>query len=391
MRGEFLRSLRPLRTPNGAENSEGNPLYKTKIKSETRRKEAKQRMKKEENRAEAAKETGRTAEKERKIPELPARESSAAREIEHTARCLQFQIEAADQGETVWNYLTRKKGFTKMQVKRMKFQPGGILVDKVQVRVTHVLAEGDWLEVSIEAPGRKTDQKKGPQSAQKMTREGIPDILYEDQDVLAVWKPHGMTLHPSHGHHGDTLMDQVQARIAQRDGADAVDIPLYGIGRLDSDTSGIVVFARNQVAAQRLWKQRADGRFQKQYLARCEGQFPEEAKEGQCISKPIAPVPGELNRMRADDAGKRAVTYYRIWRETEHETRLMVHLETGRTHQIRVHMAWLGHPLVGDSLYGNGTAGETYAALSACTATFFQPFTGEKITLNALDKAERGE
>ena len=289
----------------------------------------------------------------------------------------------------------------------MKFQPDGILVDKVQVRVTHVLAEGERLEVSIEAPTRKKDERqtelkneiemerpedsKTRQSAQKMNRERMPNILYEDQDVLAVWKPHGMTLHPSHGHNGDTLMDQVQMMIAHRDGGDAADVPLYSIGRLDSDTSGIVVFARNQVAAQRLWQQRMDGRFQKQYLAKCEGQFSEEAKEEQCISKPIAPVPGELNRMQVDDAGKRAVTYYRIWRETEHETWLLVHLETGRTHQIRVHMAWIGHPLVGDSLYGNGTAGEMYAALSACTATFFQPFTGEKITLNALDKAERGE
>ena len=362
--------------------------------------------KKEENRVAAAK-IYRTEAKEKKTTEPRTQESGVAWQIQSPPRRLQFQIEAADQGETVWNYLTRKKGFTKMQVKRMKFQPDGILVDKVQVRVTHVLAEGERLEVSIEAPTRKKDERqtelkneiemerpedsKTRQSAQKMNRERMPNILYEDQDVLAVWKPHGMTLHPSHGHHGDTLMDQVQMMIAHRDGGDAADVPLYSIGRLDSDTSGIVVFARNQVAAQRLWQQRMDGRFQKQYLAKCEGQFSEEAKEEQCISKPIAPVPGELNRMQVDDAGKRAVTYYRIWRETEHETWLLVHLETGRTHQIRVHMAWIGHPLVGDSLYGNGTAGEMYAALSACTATFFQPFTGEKITLNALDKEERGE
>lgn len=338
-----------------------------------------------------------TAEKERKTADNFVLKEEAARRMEGAARRLQFQIEAADQGETVWNYLTRKKGFTKVQVKRMKFQPDGILVDKVQVRVTHVLAEGERLEVSLEAPKcrknklrEKPEQETGMERAES-NRETMPDILYEDRDVLAVWKPHGMTLHPSHGHHGDTLMDLVQAMIAQRDNRDASDVPLYGIGRLDSDTSGIVVFARNQVAAQRLWQQRADGRFSKQYLAKCEGQFPEEADEEQRISKPIAPVQGELNRMRVDPAGKHAVTYYRIWRELKNETWLLVHLETGRTHQIRVHMAWMNHPLVGDSLYGNGTAGETYAALSACTAVFFQPFTGEKITLNYLDKAERGE
>ena len=312
----------------------------------------------------------------------------AAWRMEGAARRLQFQIEATDQGETVWNYLTRKKGFTKMQVKRMKFQPGGICIDQKQVRVTHVLAAGERLEVSLEAPKRK---KSKLQAESEMNGGMMPDILYEDRDVLAVWKPHGMILHPSHGHHGDTLMERMQVRLAQRDGLEAAEVPLYSIGRLDSDTSGIVVFARNQVAAQRLWQQRMDGRFQKQYLAKCEGHFPKKTDEEQCISQPVAPVPGELNRMRVDPAGKHAVTYCRIWREMENETWLLLHLGTGRTHQIRVHMAWMGYPLVGDSLYGNGKAGETCAALTACSAVFFQPFTGKRILLNYLDKAERGE
>lgn len=225
----------------------------------------------------------------------------AAWRMEGAAHRLQFQIEAADQGETVWNYLTRKKGFTKMQVKRMKFQQGGICINQKQVRVTHVLAAGERLEVSLAAPKQK---KSKLQAESEMNSGMMPDILYEDMDVLAVWKPHGMILHPSHGHHGDTLMDRMQVRLAQRDGLEAADVPLYSIGRLDSDTSGIVVFARNQVAAQRLWQQRMDGRFQKQYLAKCEGHFPKKTDEEQCISQPVAPVPGELNRMRVGSGRK---------------------------------------------------------------------------------------
>ena len=209
----------------------------------------------------------------------------AAWRMEGAAHRLQFQIEAADQGETVWNYLTRKKGFTKMQVKRMKFQQGGICINQKQVRVTHVLAAGERLEVSLVAPKQK---KSKLQAESEMNSGMMPDILYEDRDVLAVWKPHGMILHPSHGHHGDTLMDRMQVRLAQRDGLEAADVPLYSIGRLDSDTSGIVVFARNQVAAQRLWQQRMDGRFQKQYLAKCEGHFPKKTDEEQCISQPVS-------------------------------------------------------------------------------------------------------
>lgn len=332
--------------------------------------------------------------KEKRTKEQTVQEREAVRGRKPGVHRLQFQIEASDQGETVWNYLTRKKGFTKMQVKRMKFQPDGICVDKVQVRVTHVLTEGECLEVSLEAPKRETqtrqERKENCESKQSFKQE-MPCILYEDMDVLAAWKPHGVPLHPSHGHHGDTFMEQVQEMIAQRDGKDAADISLRSIGRLDSDTSGIVVFARNQVAAQRLWEQRGDGRFLKQYLAKCEGEFPGEKGEEQCISQPVAPVAGELNRMQVDCAGKSAVTYCQVWRKMENETWLLIHLETGRTHQIRVHMAWLGHPLVGDSLYGSGTVGKTYASLSACSAVFFQPFTGKKITLNYLDKAERGE
>ncbi len=319
-------------------------------------------------------------------------------------RRLQFRMEEQDAGRTIGAYLTRTQGFTKMQVKRMKYQPGGILVDGVQARVTHVLLTGELLDISIETgkqryaaetrerePSESKEAENEKRKIQKNGRLTWKEILYEDSDVIAVWKAHGIPLHPAHGHHGDTLMDMLQETLAKRDGCEKRAVQLYSIGRLDLDTSGIVVFARNQVAAQRLWKQREDGRFKKQYLARCEGHFPEEAKEEQCISLPIAPVSGELNRMQADREGKRAVTYYQIWREMEKETWLLLHLDTGRTHQIRVHMAWLGHPLVGDSLYGNGTAGKTYAALSAAAAVFFQPFTGERIVLNYLDKAQRGE
>ena len=107
--------------------------------------------------------------------------------MEGAARRLQFQIEATDQGETVWNYLTRKKGFTKMQVKRMKFQPGGICIDQKQVRVTHVLAAGERLEVSLEAPKRKkgklqaeSEMNSGMMPADTLMKADFDSGLYAD-------------------------------------------------------------------------------------------------------------------------------------------------------------------------------------------------------------------
>ena len=167
-------SLRPVRIPDGSKISDPSRFTE---------KSGEKKMKKEET-------------------------EDVAWRMEGAAHRLQFQIEAADQGETVWNYLTRKKGFTKMQVKRMKFQQGGICINQKQVRVTHVLAAGERLEVSLVAPKQK---KSKLQAESEMNSGMMPDILYEDRDVLAVWKPHGMILHPSHGHHGDTLMDRSDA------------------------------------------------------------------------------------------------------------------------------------------------------------------------------------
>lgn len=327
-------------------------------------------------------------------------------------RHLRYEICAEEEGMTIWKFLTQKEKFTKKQVKRMKFLKDGIRVNGIQARVTHVLGCGDVLEVSLDGAQQVQAESIVSDGVQQVQAESIisdgaqqvniesiisdgtpqvhtesiisanaPQILYEDPDVIAVWKPQGQVLHPSHGHRGDTLMEEVQAFLRQKTAGTSFPA-LYSIGRLDADTSGIIVFARNQVAAQRLWKQKEEGIFEKQYLAICEGTFPEKAaKERQKIDAPMAPVPGELNKMQVDANGREAVTYYQVLSQTEDQAQILVQLETGRTHQIRVHMAWLGHPLVGDPIYGHGAAGKTHAQLSAFQVKFLQPFTGKEIFL----------
>lgn len=291
-------------------------------------------------------------------------------ERQHPDRTLSWRIGAEDAGRSVENYLTKRLGFTKTQVSRLKFRNHGMRVNGMQVRSTYLLSEGEELVVCLEDSAAKNHEMEASGT--------IPDILYEDADVIAVWKPSGEVVHPAHGHYQDTLANRLQAYFQSR----GETVTIRSIGRLDADTSGILIFAKNQFAAQRLWKQRETGQFQKIYAAWCEGTFAQEAllKE-QSICEPIGAIPGELQKMRVAKDGKPAKTYYQVQIQRDTEALLFLRLATGRTHQIRVHMAWLGHPLLGDPLYGNGVPGRTRANLTAWRAEFRQPMTGERIVV----------
>ena len=157
-------------------------------------------------------------------------------------------------------------------------------------------------------------------------------------------------------------------------------VRIRSIGRLDKDTSGIVVFAKNQAAAGRLAEQKQQGKFRKEYLAIVEG-CPE--KDEGIIRGKIDKMQGELMKMCVSPQGKTAVTRYQVLKRMENSSLVKLSLSSGRTHQIRVHMAWTGHPLLGDSLYGGSMEKIRRAALHAICVTLFQPFTGEKIRVQA--------
>ena len=197
-------------------------------------------------------------------------------------------------------------------------------------------------------------------------------VLYEDADLLVVEKPAGMASHPSGGHYRDTLANLVQSYLLKKGEA----CRIRPVGRLDRETSGIMVFAKNQAAAARLGDQRKNGAFHKTYTALSVGELP--AGSRGCIRQPIGPDPEDRLRMRVDDGGKPAVTHWEVEASGGGLSLLRLSLETGRTHQIRVHMAWMGCPLAGDSLYGGALEkkiGRT--ALHAGEVRLVQPFTGE--------------
>lgn len=278
-------------------------------------------------------------------------------------------------GMTVAQYLKQELHMTKAQIRTLKFRENGIMINEVRVRVNQVLKTGDVLRLAL--------SDDGDRSAQLVPSEEPLEILYEDEDVICVDKPAGLVVHPSHGHYRDSLSNQLRAYYLKK----RKDAQIRSIGRLDKDTCGIVVFARHQVAAARLWQQKEQGIFQKEYLAWCEGIFPDQAGEReQTVSAPMARMPGELMKMcvqTGSGEGMRAVTHYQVVRQEKDRALVRLHPETGRTHQIRVHMAYLGHPLVGDPLYGAGKEGETHALLCAWKAEFLQPLTGEKVTVRS--------
>ena len=193
-------------------------------------------------------------------------------------------------------------------------------------------------------------------------------------------KPAGMPCHPGRGHYLDSLGNLAAGLFEKR----GEPCPVRIIGRLDKDTSGVVILAKNQAAGARLGEQKTKGIFRKEYIGLVQGQLKE--SEGR-IREPIGKIPGEKLKMQVTPEGKPADTSYQALKFLENGTLTRWEIFTGRTHQIRVHMAWLGHPLLGDPIYGTGE--NPYfpgLALHCAKAVFLQPFTGDKVMIQAPAK-----
>lgn len=268
----------------------------------------------------------------------------------------------------LYDFLSGNLGLTKREISQAKFRTDGVCVNGRRARVTAMLQAGDVVEVKLE--------EAETQSGHLVPYAGKPDILYEDEDILLVNKPAGVVVHPSHGHYSDSLANMLVQYFMEK----GEQVKIRSVGRLDKETSGIVVFAKNQAAAGRLARQRELGQFKKEYFALVHG-VPEQRTGS--IRTGIAGVPGSLMKMMVTETGKHAVTHYAVQETFGGFSAVRVLLETGRTHQIRVHMASIGHALLGDKIYGAECGGMERAALHAYRAKLMQPFSGEEIRIKA--------
>ena len=332
----------------------------------------------------------------------------------------------------VSHFLRTQAGLTKKQISQAKFRPSGVQKNGQQCRVTETDYPGDQITVCLETDDVdslhlesssftiSSDSHSFPLSTDSgsysdstasefagsdanshiyhspsTTSQLLPEleILYEDQDILAVNKPAGLVTHPSGSHYSDSLSNQVAAYFRSKDEPTKV----RSIGRLDKETSGILLFARNQTAAARLQKQRENGISEKTYLAAVSGSMLEDTDGTfHAITTPLAPDPDNRLKMVISPGSslpgsQPAVTLYSVLKSTAPGSRIsaslvMLRLKTGRTHQIRVHMASLGHPLLGDSLYHLSDTTNLFsrAALHAWKLKFHPPFPAGETTSGIL-------
>lgn len=249
-----------------------------------------------------------------------------------------------------------------------------VSVNDKPVKSGYRLCFGDLIEITV-------PEMKEPE----IEAENIPlDILYEDEDIIIINKPKGMVVHPAPGHYSGTLVNALMYHCKdQLSGINGVMRPGI-VHRIDMDTTGSLLVCKNDAAHQSLALQLKDHTIRRVYEAVVTGNF---QSDSGTIDAPIGRSPVDRKKMstRAKNS-RRAVTHYKVLQSFQGYTHIQCELETGRTHQIRVHMAHIGHPLLGDTVYGpskpaiGGLQGQT---LHARTLGIIHPRTGRYLEVNA--------
>lgn len=279
-------------------------------------------------------------------------------------RILDYQI--TKETDSILLFL-KEHGYSSNLIVHLKKTPESILKNGIWSYVNEPLHVGDTLHIHIE-------ENEG---SDNIVPNKIPlSILHEDKDILVIDKPANMPIHPSINHYEQTLANGVLWYYT----AQQIPYTFRCITRLDRDTTGVTLLAKHMLSASVLSKAMQQKQIQKEYLALCDGVTPEEGT----INAPICRAADSvIERCVNFENGDSAVT--RFVREWTNGQISLVRLkpETGRTHQIRVHMKHIGHPLLGDFLYHPGNYSMNRQALHCASLTFTHPITGEKLTINA--------
>lgn len=260
-----------------------------------------------------------------------------------------------DAGLQLQTYLRKRQGYSKRLIISLKH--GGISVNGAHRRMVDPVKEGDVID--IELGGDKI--KLIPNPTLK-----VP-VIYQDDDTIVFDKPADMPVHPSATYYDDTLGNYFAALFLNE------QIAFRPINRLDRDTTGLCLSAKNTLAAAKV-----AASLEKEYVAIVQGRLSQ--SEG-TIDQPLIRVPGSIISRKVHPDGQRAVTHYRVIEQFEDFSLVSIRLETGRTHQIRVHFAYIGHPLEGDTLYGGRTRYINRHALHCGKLSFRRPEDDTLVTL----------
>lgn len=280
---------------------------------------------------------------------------------------LKHVVDAESAGKTVKYILKNKLHISERLIKKLKYG-GGIFLNSVPVYVNTIVNESDIVEAVIKPMG----------CAEGIVPEKIDiDIIYEDNCMLVLNKPPNYVVHPTSSHPSGTIANAVAYYFSEK-GEQTIVRP---VSRLDRDTSGIIIFAKNPFVQDALIRQMRNKEFKKYYIGITEGRI---EKDAGTIDLPIARKSGSIMLRHISEDGAPSVTHYKVLERFIHATLVEFNLETGRTHQIRVHCQAIGHPLLGDTLYsGMQTCLINRQALHSAKVRFIHPLSNANMELYA--------
>ncbi len=266
------------------------------------------------------------------------------------------------------SHFLRHEGYSLQNLTDLKKMPESVLLNGTWSYMNDKLHTGDQLTIHIQES----------ESSRKIPPVELPlDIIYEDEDLMVINKPAGMPTHPSRNNYENTMANALAWYFKQQGKA----FVFRCNNRLDRDTSGLTVVSKHMLSGNKMSVMTAERRFHREYLAIVRGQVT--PPEG-TIEAPLSRKEGSIIERTVDfEKGERAVTHYRVAEEKNGLSLVSLKLETGRTHQIRIHMKYLGYPLIGDYLYNPDMELIGRQALHSHHIEFYHPITGEFMTFTA--------
>ena len=278
-------------------------------------------------------------------------------------RTIDYIIEKSDEGQRIEQFLKRR-GFSSKNLAAIKRMPKSVIVNDEHFYMRQELKEGDHLAIHIIET----------ECSEKVPPTEIPlNIVYEDEDIIVINKPAGMPIHPSLNNYTNSMANALAWYYAKQD----KPFVFRCCNRLDKDTSGLTVVAKHLVSGNILSSMVKERKFHRQYLAITRGSV---TPSSGTINAPLGRKEGTIIERTVDwENGETAITHYQLIEEKNGHSLVSLKLETGRTHQIRIHMKHLGYPLIGDYLYNPDMEYICRQALHSHKISFIHPITGKEM------------